>query len=227
MSLLFLPAVCKDRLDAMKKPMEYNTRNQKKRSFVIYGVCAVVAIFASIPNLFRLTVQSKDGEYFVEKNVDFLGSTTAIILRALAPLLRTSCAITSGVLSVMVARYYHRVNQDLKADVQAGIVNETESKMIHERNLAILLLAQVLLCLIGYLPLNVNTFLAFFLPNHPSRPKQKFLVFAEVFAQASFSWNVLIYVGMSHKFRKELFYVVKHFFWYFCSYKSGNTVHVL
>ncbi len=224
MSLLFLPVACKDRLDAMKKPIEYNIRNQKKRSMVIYCICAVVGMVLSIPHLFRFTVISKDEEYFVVRNVEYMESTTALLLGVLVALIRTASGITAGVLSVSIARHYRRVYQNREAMVQAGEVNnKTGTKMLHERNLALLLLAQVLLSLIGYLPLNVRLIM-FFLPANPLTSKS---MVAEAFAQAAFSWNVLIYIGMSQSFRKEFFCVVRSFFCFICHKTGNNVVHVL
>ncbi len=225
MSLLFLPAVCKDRLDAMKKPMEYNTRNNKKRSIVIFCVCAVVALSVTIPNFFRFTVLSKDGQYLVVQNLEYLNSITGLLLCVSVPLLRTTCSITASFGSVRVARHYRQFYQNQKADVRAGVVNERERKMVHERTLALLLLAEVLLSLIGFLPINVK-FITHFLPNNTPGGKSKLLAFAEVFAMAAVSWNIFIYIYMSRSFRKEFFFVLKRFFCLICD-RTGNTVHVL
>ncbi len=98
--------------------------------------------------------------------------------------------------------------------------------MIHERNLTLLLLAQVLLSLIGYLPLNIQ-FIKFILPAQPATAKSAVSVLGEVFSQSAFCWNVFIYIGMSRSFRKEFLDVVRNFLCFICHKTGNNRVHVL
>ena len=153
-SLVFIVVVCYDRYVALKKPMVYKTQNHRRRSLISFILSYVIGILLEFPMCFRFTVLKIGTEYYVVRNMDFISSIFARVTGLVRAGSRSLCSCCAGFLSVLVAMEYKNpaiTHRQLAANTNGS------NNMVDERNLTILLFAQVVLSLIGYSSLSLQT----------------------------------------------------------------------
>lgn len=224
-SLFLLTCVCYDRLTALKKPMKYNQQNHKKRAYKVYTVCFILGLFISFPNTFRFTTLKIGNEYFVVSNLSYVNHPLSRILGFLRTFIRTLCIILSAVFSGMMAKLYRAQRRKQNQMVKTGKVRNNVDKMIHEKNLTLLLIAQVVLCVIGYLPLSMQLIL-YLLPSAGVTAKTKVLVVGEMLGLVAITWNFLFYLFLSKKFRTEFVGLVKKMFCFPCMIGHNSVIEL-